>query len=511
MRVPAVWVFLFAVALRLPFAFMAPAGSYRTPFTSDFVEDVVAYVDLGHSLADHGVFGFGGRASAFRPPLYPWMVGAVFATFGEDYRVIRLLQALLGGLAAAALYALGRRLFDERVGLLAGVGLAAYPMLLYFTGEIMTETLYVAVSIGAVALTVRCWQVRTVRSAVLAGSIWGLAVLCRPTAVYCVIGLVVLAAVRFWRKDRTGAGLLVVVALVAAVVTIPWVVRNSLAFGRFVPVTTYTGINLYKGLPDKDNRTALEDLGYNHHQIEDPKLQTLPADEVALDARARAYWRAFVSQHPGAYAAEKLRDLRRFWFDFNLAGRLTGARPVLVLATFAPYLVVLVLAIFGLARALKEGRSDALVVTLGMVGITLLAYVPFYAGKRYRMPTVDPYLILMSAYWLSGQLLRLRGRRERRAEATPATAPGRAKSGMEFRYCNREAPAEELKSPVLRRLFRGRSRPVHGTMLASHLASHGRPPLPASGRGAPGRDRATVRTCRTKDQERTSPTCASCA
>ncbi len=324
MRFPATWVFLFAFALRFPFLFLAPADSYRTPITSDFVEDVVAYVDIGASLADHGVFGFGGRASAFRPPLYPWMLGAVFATFGENYRVIRLLQAVLGGLAAVALYALGRRLFDERVGLLAGVGLAAYPMLLYFTGEIMTETLYVAVSIGAVALTVRCWQVRTVRSAALAGSIWGLAVLCRPTATFCVFGLVALAMVSFWRKDRTGAGLLVVVALVAAVVTIPWVIRNSLVFGRFVPVTTYTGINLYKGLPGKDNRTALADLGYNHHQIEDPKLHALPADEVALDARARAYWRAFVSQHPGAYAAEKLRDLRRFWFDFNLAGRAHG-------------------------------------------------------------------------------------------------------------------------------------------------------------------------------------------
>lgn len=481
MRFPATWVFLFAFALRFPFLFLAPADSYRTPITSDFVEDVVAYVDIGASLADHGVFGFGGRASAFRPPLYPWMLGAVFATFGENYRVIRLLQAVLGGLAAVALYALGRRLFDERVGLLAGVGLAAYPMLLYFTGEIMTETLYVAVSIGAVALTVRCWQVRTVRSAALAGSIWGLAVLCRPTATFCVFGLVALAMVSFWRKDRTGAGLLVVVALVAAVVTIPWVIRNSLVFGRFVPVTTYTGINLYKGLPGKDNRTALADLGYNHHQIEDPKLHALPADEVALDARARAYWRAFVSQHPGAYAAEKLRDLRRFWFDFNLAGRLTGVRPALVLATFAPYLLVLVLAVFGLARALKEGRSDALIVTLGMVGITLLAYVPFYAGKRYRMPTVDPYLILMSAYWLSGQLLRLRGRRGRRVDTAPATAPGRAKAGLEFRYCNHATSAEEVNSRVLRRLVRGHPQPVHGTMLASHLASHGRPPLPASG------------------------------
>src|SRR5262245_28711867 len=53
------------------------------------------YADVAHSLVDHGVFGYAGRASAFRPPAYPWLMALSFLCFGGSFTPIRLLQIAL--------------------------------------------------------------------------------------------------------------------------------------------------------------------------------------------------------------------------------------------------------------------------------------------------------------------------------------------------------------------------------------------------------------------------------
>jgi 4-amino-4-deoxy-L-arabinose transferase-like glycosyltransferase len=410
LRRPALIVFFVALALRLPFAFIAPATSLKTPITSDFTEDAVAYVNVARSLVEHDVYGFGGRASAFRPPLYPWMIAAVFEFFPENFMIVRLLQAVIGALACLFLLRLTARLYDPTTAFWAGLAFGFYPMFLYFTGEMMTETQYFAVSLAAVWLTVRADQLGSRGSWILAGATWGLAILCRPTALYFVFALAAIAAVLFWRGQRKRALVLAGVVAVGVATMTPWVIRNSLLFGELVPITTYSGINLYKGLPNKDNRSAVGDLGYNHHLIEDPDQKDLPENELLLDRRASAYWKQFVAEHPGAYVREKLYDLYRFWFDFNLAGNLRGTRLLMALATFGPYLMALLLGLYGIVCAWRNGHRLAALVVITMLVVTMAAYVPFYAGKRYRMPTVDPYLV-MSASYVAYQWVQLRFRR----------------------------------------------------------------------------------------------------
>ena len=55
-----------------------------------------------------------GRDVFYQAPLYPYFVGVVYALFGHDLLVVRVIQALLGALSCAALGYAAARLISAR-------------------------------------------------------------------------------------------------------------------------------------------------------------------------------------------------------------------------------------------------------------------------------------------------------------------------------------------------------------------------------------------------------------
>jgi 4-amino-4-deoxy-L-arabinose transferase-like glycosyltransferase len=393
-------VFAVALLVRLVLVLPMPADGWKTAVSSDSTMDSRAYVDLARQISARGAFAFGERATAFRPPLYPAFLAGHFAVFGENFRAVRISQAVLGAVACVALAGTGLIVAGPLCGLLAGLALAVYPFAVYFAGETMTEGLFVPVATGAVYLAVRALKNGRVGAAALAGAVAGLAVLTRPTFLAFVGLLGAGGLIAWWRGHRTPGRAFVVIAFVAGLVVLPWVVRNSLLFGEPVFVTTYNGVNLYKGLPDRNDVTCMREFGYTMHTIEDASLAVLPKSEVEMDRELRAFWRRTITDNPGAYLREKLRDLGKFWFDFNLAGAVGKRTFVLPLLSFGAYLGVLLLGLVGTVVLARAGQWGVLAVAWTMILVTAGLTVPIFAGKRFRIPTVDPYLILIVAAWL---------------------------------------------------------------------------------------------------------------
>ncbi len=394
-------VFACALAVRLALVLPMPADTWKTAVSSDSTMDAKAYVDLARQIAGRGAFAYGEQASAFRPPLYPAVLAAHFATVGENFRAVRVSQAVLGAVACLALAGTGVLVAGPLAGLLAGLALAVYPFAVYFSGETMTEALFLALANGAVFLAVRALRSRRPAHAALAGAVAGLAILTRPTflAFVALLGAVGLA---WWWRQRTGPGrTLVIVAVAAGLVVLPWVVRNSLLFGKPVFVTTYTGVNLYKGLPDRNDVTCMAEFGYTMHTVEDPALAVLPKPETEMDSELRAYWRRAVREEFGAYLREKVRDFGRFWFDFNLAGALSRRTAILPLLSFGAYLAALLVALGGSVALARAGKWGVLAVAWTMIVVTTGLTVPIFAGKRFRIPTVDPYLLLLASAFVA--------------------------------------------------------------------------------------------------------------
>ena len=77
----------------------------------------------------------------YQAPLYPYCLGALYALFGRDLLIVRLVQALLGALAAVLLGRSAARLVSPRAGLIAGLGYALYAPAIFFDGLLQKATL----------------------------------------------------------------------------------------------------------------------------------------------------------------------------------------------------------------------------------------------------------------------------------------------------------------------------------------------------------------------------------
>ena len=123
------------------------------------------------------------KRAYFHSPLYRWFVSGCYSVFGRDLLALRVVQGLLGALAAALVVLLARRLFtSELLAALAGALYAICAPLVFYEGQLLPAALLPALMV-ATALGVLSWaERRTALAGTLAGALLALCALTRPTA-----------------------------------------------------------------------------------------------------------------------------------------------------------------------------------------------------------------------------------------------------------------------------------------------------------------------------------------
>ena len=107
------------------------------------LDDMFQYDALAQSIRlGQGFTWYGGIPTAARAPLYPLFLAGVYSLCGHSFTAARVAQALLGSLLPLLTYGLGRRLFDDRVGVAAAWAVALYPMLFLYPLGLATENLF---------------------------------------------------------------------------------------------------------------------------------------------------------------------------------------------------------------------------------------------------------------------------------------------------------------------------------------------------------------------------------
>lgn len=201
-------------------------------------------------------------AWADRPPLYPlvavaWQWALPFLDPTAAARVGNSVLACLGlGLAALLL----RRLFDERVALLATAYGFLLPLALSWTTQPMTEALQLALTFGALWVWDTAWHgSRTVcpGRCVAAGVLAGLLYLARPTGIVLIVALAIDAvrqrsdprlgtgARRWWPLLATGAAWAITVAPYHAILALTYGSPFYSALGFTYAVRTYWEVAHY--------------------------------------------------------------------------------------------------------------------------------------------------------------------------------------------------------------------------------------------------------------------------
>lgn len=342
----------------------------------------------------------GGGPTAYRPPLYPLLLGLVYRVGGVNFTSARLVQALLGTVTVGLIGVVAWRLWGARVGIVATVLAAVYPPLIISTTVLLSEGVGVLLEMMAVAAVIEYRRSRAWGWLLAAGAAVGAATLARPN--YAVL-LLPLAALTWSASSERRRRVLSTVALAgaAALVIAPWTARNLAVMQRGVILTTQTGY-LLAGIYNEQARTDRTFPATWRSPAQVAETAALYRDtslkEADMDQRQTQAALRYVGGHP-TYPLEVA-----FWntvymsgidlklVELNTAGELGLSRRT-ALVTAGVLYVVEVLAIFG---ALTRRARQAPVWFWGIPIVLFATTILLQGAPRFRLP-VDPFLVMLAS------------------------------------------------------------------------------------------------------------------
>ena len=215
-----------------------------------FNEKSVKYTD-GHYLRDYvqefqndyfyGVVPYG-QPTAFWEPGYPVFVAILYKIFGNRLIFPIIVQAILWAGIVYILYLLAAQITNHRTGMISALILTFFPVSIYLSGSLMSETLFIFLQILSIHLLFKSFKSYLWWLLLISGILFGLAFLTRS---FCVFWLPVffVAIFKFQIKHRISAiilwsaGVLIVIA--------PWVIRNNYALGKPLIFPTKGAVNFW--------------------------------------------------------------------------------------------------------------------------------------------------------------------------------------------------------------------------------------------------------------------------
>ncbi len=197
-------------------------------------------------------------ATALWPPGYPATLAVIYKLTGNSQWAARAFNIVLGALTAGLVFLIARRLFGLTAGIVAGVVLALLPGHVLFTTMLLSETFFGFL----LALTLFiCVEFVFGRAQPSLPLLAGLGALVAFTGYvrgeFFAFGLVI-ALFLLIRHGRRAAMPLAALALGAAFVVTPWVVRNAVQMDSAIGGTTGAGRVAYQAHnPDADGGPSL--------------------------------------------------------------------------------------------------------------------------------------------------------------------------------------------------------------------------------------------------------------
>jgi len=432
-------------------------------FEPTLSDDAGRYDFLGRSLASGGGFiNPNGNTTMFWPPGYPFILAAVYKLYphwllaDHSLRAALLLNALLGTATVLLVYAIGARVFGRRAGLVAAAMVALFPSLVFFAGVTLSETAFTFLLMLAVWLTIEA-EGRDRRLLLVAGLVVGYAALVRGQAL-----LLPLVFLPFWwragnpqrtQRDTDGgttghpqitqmtqmakegepqlspistdegtrdppmsprgadgvangralwqevALRVVMVGGPAAVVVLPWTVRNYVASKSLVVISSNAGVDFYIG-----NSAAADGRGRIVDKLVFRYPELPPAEaEARVSGDGFREGLSYAVRHPlreVELAARKVfwlyyrDDEAVSWIDGHGERYVlsSGVRRPLQVLSDVYYYALIALAIAGVRRW-SSLREPARLLLVALAAYWTLVHVAFFGDPRFHAP-IMPVLAL---------------------------------------------------------------------------------------------------------------------
>jgi tetratricopeptide (TPR) repeat protein len=402
-------IFLLAFCLRLGYQQFLKAHYlfYSSP-SSDvtYYQDWATEIAKGNWLGDKTFFGL---------PLYPYFLAVLIRLALGHLEIVRLFHLILGAFNCVLLFAVGKKIFSQRVGFLAAILAASNFILIYYDWLMMPVTLLISLSLFLLYYLASDLLKDRSREWLLFGVIAGLAVLGDGKIIFFLFLLALSILFRwpyFWKAKLFK--ILLPLALGTAMILGSVALRNRLIGGDWTAISAQSGLSFYTG------NNPLATGVYDHpaflrpsHQGQDED-QKIIAEKIARrqlsPQEISQFWQdkavQFIRQHPEQYLRLLWRKTRLFLTDTEnahdadllLQGQWQKTLDI------NPFGVICPLAIFGILLSLRKYPA-AHFPNLLIVSQWLMTSI-FFLTTRHRA-TVLPVFLLYEAqtlFWIVDSL-----------------------------------------------------------------------------------------------------------
>jgi tetratricopeptide (TPR) repeat protein len=339
----------------------------------------------------------------FRAPLYPTLLGAVYAVVGRDLVAARLLNVLLQGVAVWGVLRAGRSYFGAVAGVVAALLLALNGMCIFYGGELLSVSAEILAAVLAAWATLRLSRDRSSAALLVCGLAWGFAAITRPN--FLLVAVIAVAAAAYWlRLDRARLPRIGIMLLGLALPIAPVTLANYARGGELVLIATQGGVNFWIGNNPESTGILSVLPGYgNTWTMEDAELQAeretgrpLRSGELSRFYSRKAW--GFLLSRPVDGVRFMIRKTALFFNQFEISNN----KHIAYFAAVSPWLPKLIYLNFGVLVPLGllgywvSRREAGARLLIGLIAVYALSVVMFFVTSRFRLPAV-PWLC-----WLAG-------------------------------------------------------------------------------------------------------------
>ncbi|HUN82223.1 MAG TPA: tetratricopeptide repeat protein [Phycisphaerae bacterium] len=391
---PSVLIFAVAVSVRAVYLFQIRSMGFWTGLLSD----AAVYVRRATQIARGDWLG---PADFVHAPTYAYFLGILQLIGLNDLLAPRIAQIVLGSTSCILISIAAERLFDRRIGLIAGLLYAICPAMIFFDGEIQKT------SLGAFFAALLLWQITSPASALrsaFCGLITALLILTQQSTLIFVSLILIWLALG--SRPRLAPAIIFLAALGVGI--LPWVLRNRAVTGQITVTTPNLGQNFYMGnSPDATGSYLARSLTRSTGEFE----QEAWTDEVAKAighaptlAEVSDYYlhlaMNFIREHPAAWLrllgkkilmtwnVYETGDTEDYYLYLGHSSLLRLLDAVFNFGVFGPLAIAGVVVTWGRRRQLWPLYLWAILMTIATAAFVVFA--------RYRFPLM-PIVFMFAA------------------------------------------------------------------------------------------------------------------
>lgn len=391
-------IFLFALLLRLAFVLVYP----QLPIEAD----AGSYVDLATNIFEGNGYAQNGIEETRRAPGYPFFLALIFFAFGKSLVFVRIIQAIISSLTVVLIYQLAKDLFNKRIAFFSVILAALYPPFIFYSGTILTETIYTFLIVVAFYLLNKKFNKK---NSILFGTFFGFAALMRTESILIVFFTLFALFLSSKQKKKiiiNGT----IISLAMFLVITPWSIRNYTLYDQFFLINTQYGIDLAMATYPEYSRG--ETTYTPEIFIEDKNPTPVELADIYSE-QAKEY----LIENPLFYLKRSFVKFFKFWIGSHtvaLQGFVESFGNTLQNGNYFVFFIKAVLLLFntilvilgllGLKKFVKDQRIKGFNRALFVSPIIakVLIHSVFIGFVRFQIP-IMPFVLVLVSYFLTGK------------------------------------------------------------------------------------------------------------